>query len=253
MARARDRWSSTPAGRGRMPIECRAGATLLELLVTMAAMTLLGAALCGLLITQLRVARSLMDRAQAGEAVRLTAAVLQGEARRMAAADVRATAADSLAIRAFRGVGVPCHSAGATVHVRYRGDRLPEPAKDSVLAVGAVSSGSGAGAVALLDSRSGAHEMCSAGPGERVLQLRLAEPLDSAAVVLVFESGRYFISNRALRYRLGAEGRQPLTAELLLAGSRFETSADGQIRLRLVTRAAGTVELAAPFGSAVLP
>jgi type II secretory pathway pseudopilin PulG len=250
MARSLDRWSSAPVGCGRTAGECRAGATLLELLVTMAVMTLLGAALCALLITQLRVARSLMDRAQAGEAVRLTAAALQGEARRLAAADVRALAADSLAIRAFRGIGVPCHSAGATVHVRYRGDRLPEPAKDSVLAVGA---GAGAGAVALLDARPGTHAMCSAGPGERVLQLRLAEPLDSAAVMLVFESGRYFISNRALRYRLGAEGRQPLTAELLLAGSRFEAAAGGQIRFRLVTRAAGPVELAAPIGSAASP
>jgi type II secretory pathway pseudopilin PulG len=253
MARALERWSSAPVGCGRTRTDCRAGATLLELLVTMAVMTLLGAALCGLLITQLRVARSLMDRAQAGEAVRLTAAVLQGEARRLTAADVRAIAGDSLAIRAFRGLGVPCHSAGATVHVRYRGDRLPEPAKDSVLAVSAAGAGAGAGAAALLDSRPGAHAMCSAGPGERVLQLRLAEALDSAAVVLVFESGRYFISSRALRYRLGAEGRQPLTAELLLAGSRFETADGGRIRLRLVTRAAGTVELAAPIGSAALP
>jgi hypothetical protein len=252
MARTRERFSFTPVGCGRTPSDCRAGATLLELLITMAVTTLLGAALCGLLITQLRIARSLTDRAQAGEAVRLTAAVLQGEARRLAAADVRGLAADSLAIRAFRGAGVPCHSADATVHVRYRGDRLPEPAKDSVLAVRVVAAGAGA-AVALLDARAGAHDMCSAGPGERVLQLRLAEPLDSAAVVLVFESGRYFISNRALRYRIGAEGRQPLTAELLLAGSRFEPAADGQIRLRLVTRAAGTVELAAPFGSAALP
>jgi hypothetical protein len=218
----------------------------------MAVMSLLAAALCGLLITQLRVARSLTDRAQAGEAVRLTAAVLQGEARRLAAGDVRAIASDSLAIRAFRGIGVPCHSAGATVYVRYRGDRLPEPAKDSVLAVLAVDTG-GNSTVALLDARPDAHIMCSAGPGERVLQLRLAASLDSAAAVLVFESGRYFISNRALRYRIGAEGRQPLTAELLLAGSRFEAAAGGQIRLRLVTRAAGPVELAAPFGSAVLP
>jgi type II secretory pathway pseudopilin PulG len=250
MAQILDRWSSTPVGCGRSSNDCRAGATLLELLVTMAVMTLLGAALCGLLITQLRVARSLTDRAQAGEAVRLTAAVLQGEARRLAAADVRAIAVDSLAIRAFRGIGVPCHSAGSTVHVRYRGDRLPEPSKDSVLAVG---TGAGSSAVALLDSRPGSHTMCRAGSGERVMQLRLAEPIDSAAVVLVFESGRYFISNRALRYRLGAEGRQPLTAELLLAGSRFETAADGQFRLRLATRAAGAVEFAAPIGAATLP
>jgi type II secretory pathway pseudopilin PulG len=250
MGRTCGSWSSAPAGCIHSVKTRSPGATLLELLVTMAVMTLFGAALCGLLITQLRVARTLVDRAQAGEAVRLTAALLQGEARRMAAADIRSVAADSLAIRGFRGIGVPCNSAGATLHVRYRGDRLPEPAKDSVLPVGPEAA---VGAVAFLDSRPGAHGACTAGPGERVLQIRLAQQLDSAAVVLVFESGRYFISNRALRYRLGAEGRQPLTAELLLAGSRFEPAVDGQVRLRLVTRAIGTVELYAPFGSATLP
>lgn len=219
----------------------RGGTTLAELLVAVALTSLLGAVLCGVLVAQLRVASSLREQVHSADAVRVAAAVLQGEARRITADDVRAASADSLAVRAFRGAGLPCAGLETTTWVRYRGDRLPEPAKDSVAPVGPGLHGR---AVALLDARPAAHADCSPAPGERVLQLRLAEEPGAAAVLLVFESGRYYLSSRALRYRLGAEGRQPLTAELLLPGSRFAPSPD-RLGIQLETRAGGRTELPA--------
>jgi hypothetical protein len=40
--------------------------------------------------------------------------------------------------------------------------------------------------------------------------------IDTASVLLLFESGAYYLTAGALRYRLGAEGRQPVTTELFL-------------------------------------
>ena len=39
--------------------------------------------------------------------------------------------------------------------------------------------------------------------------------LVAGGAALVFESGTYYLSQRALRYRAGAEGRQPLTEEVM--------------------------------------
>jgi hypothetical protein len=35
---------------------------------------------------------------------------------------------------------------------------------------------------------------------------------------MIFESGTYYLSQRALRYRIGGEGRQPITEEFLRDG-----------------------------------
>jgi hypothetical protein len=59
------------------------------------------------------------------------------------------------------------------------------------------------------------------------------DPLQVSSLVLLFESGTYHIANRALRYRLGTEGRQPLTDELIDdRRSGFSTDAGG-FRVRL--------------------
>jgi hypothetical protein len=80
-------------------------------------------------------------------------------------------------------------------------------------------------ALILLDSGP-ATASCPALAGESILQWRLSGSALVPSVILVFESGSYHLSDRALRYRIGAAGRQPLTAEALYdAGSRF-TSID---------------------------
>lgn len=219
----------------------RRGFSLAELVAALALTGLLAALLCGLLLTQLRLARHVATRAQEADAVRTARTVLDGEARRMTAADVRSVSTDSLALRAFRGAAVPCGSDGTALLARYRGDRLPDPGKDSLLVITAGA----ATAVPLADARAAAGP-CILRPGEQLLALRAAVPAD-AAVLLVFESGSYFLAARALRYRLGAEGRQPLTAEAFLhPGTRFDGVNAGSLRFSL--HAGGSVvPTAAPF------
>lgn len=188
----------------------RPGSSLVELLAVLAIAALLGAVLVSTFIAQLRLARTAADRVLDADAVRTASSILAGELRRATPADVRALTRDSISIRAFRGTAVVCAAVSDLVTVRYRGDRLPDPRKDSVLVIGADGS---AGEAALVDARAVSAEGCVPLAGETVLALRLALPPHSPAVLLMFESGRYYLTARALRYRLGSEGRQPLTAE----------------------------------------
>lgn len=121
---------------------------------------------------------------------------------------------DSLGVRAFRGLGVPCGSgpAGGGILVRWRGARLPDPRKDSaefVTASGVRSFGR------LLRSEVEAAP-CSRDPRFGSVRRLETDPAPPARTVLVrvFESGSYHLSDGALRYRAGRGGRQPLTPEL---------------------------------------
>ena len=50
----------------------------------------------------------------------------------------------------------------------------------------------------------------------------------------VFERGSYHLEDRAIRYRAGDGGRQPLSEERLESGSAFLASAAGvELRLRV--------------------
>jgi hypothetical protein len=50
----------------------------------------------------------------------------------------------------------------------------------------------------------------------------------------VFERGSYHLEDRAIRYRLGEAGRQPLTAERLESGSSLVANGGGvSMRLRV--------------------
>ena len=204
----------------------RAGTSLVEVLAVMTLAGLLLSLVVGVCRAQLRLVRATAERASKSDALRTAAVVLAGETRRMTRADVRALSDDSIAARAFRGTGIPCGVWAGGVVVRYSGDRLPDSAKDSVLVIGtAVTS-----AFVLLDSGP-ATVPCPVLAGESVLQWRLGGSAPAESVILVFESGSYHLSDRALRYRLGAAGRQPLTAEALHdAGSRFTSIDDHALR-----------------------
>jgi prepilin-type N-terminal cleavage/methylation domain-containing protein len=226
----------------------RHGFTLPELLVVLAAGGIIIAVLLGLLAAQVRLARDVARRTAAADAVRVSNGVLAGELRRMAAQDLRALATDSMAIRAFRGAAVPCARAGADLIVRYRGERLPDPRKDSVLVIDASAAERTA---RLTDVRSAPAQSCSAGDGEVVATLSLAPSPDSAALLLLFEPGSYHLSRRALRYRLGAEGRQPITAELLVQPpTRFVAAAAAGVSLVLAADTARTRTWFLSFGVA---
>jgi hypothetical protein len=212
----------------------RSGAALTELLAGMTLAALAATLVGGLLTAQLRLARHVTARAASADAVRLTLAVLGGETRRATPGDIRAAAADSIALRSFRGMGIACGEHDGLLHVRYRGDRLPDPRKDSVLLVRGASEEH---ALALLDTRTGTASDCMPRPGEEVLRWQLSAPPDNTGgVILVFESGSYYLASRALRYRLGAEGRQPLTAELFEhPASRFGDPGPAGVPLHLRT------------------
>jgi prepilin-type N-terminal cleavage/methylation domain-containing protein len=222
----------------------RTGFTLPELLVGLVVAGMISSAALGLLAAQLRLARDVGSRTTAAHAVRVASTVLSGELRRMAGQDLRALGRDSIAIRAFRGSAIPCARSGQYLVVRYRGDRLPDPGKDSVVVISASAAES---VVRLAEVRPATGHTCTVREGELAAAWSLAPAADSAAFLLLFEAGSYYLSGSALRYRLGAEGRQPVTAELLAQPpTGFVTASASGVRLILAT---DTVRLRALFHS----
>ncbi len=159
------------------------------------------------LIRTARLASGQRDDLRMMELARTIRVILGGELRAVAPADIAAASPDSVRIRAFRGGGAVCGGAGAELWIHYRGNRAPDPAKDSVVLIAA----SGVEHVRAVEG------VGVAGCGGDGLSLRLDEaPVTAPVYALLFESGAYHLSGGALRYRRGAGGRQPLTESLLL-------------------------------------
>lgn len=191
---------------------------LLELLVVLPLLSILGAALCGLFITQARVTRVARERARSAETLRMTAGLLRSELRWVdPARDVHAWAADSLRLRAFRVLARSCGAVAQPLLVAVTGLRQGDPSKDSVLLVG-----HGQETVHALRALRDTVADC---PGEarRVQLWSLEPPATVPGVLLAFETGTYTVSDGALRYRVGLSGRQPITEQLIDSrASRFE-------------------------------
>jgi hypothetical protein len=137
---------------------------------------------------------------------------------------------DSLPLRAFRGWGLTCPGGdthrGVTV-VAYRGERTPNPAKDSVL----VLTGAGWVPADLVHRSRTRQPLCPDGLDSDTELWTLDPPL-SGVLMRVFEHGSYHVAGGALRYRRGRGGRQPLTAEVFAGTSALEGTR-GRILLRL--------------------
>jgi hypothetical protein len=122
---------------------------------------------------------------------------------------------DSLSLRAFRGVGVVCGPVPDTatvLPVAWSGERLPEPAKDSVELVGTDGS---VLHVDLLGVVTWSEPCPRASPGETPMGWITTLPgLENPVAARVYERGSYHLTEAAFRYRLGAGGRQPLTPEV---------------------------------------
>ena len=176
----------------------RSGYTLAELVVVLPLGLLLVALVLAGLIAQSRLAHRVAELAGRAEAERIAATLLPEELRWAHEQDLRSESPDSVRARIFRGYGIPC--AGDPAVVRWFGVRAPDPGKDSLLIVGAVAER----AVRLTGAAR--HEDC----GGYVLQADA--PLEPG-LLLLFETGTYYLRERALRFRAGAEGRQPLTGE----------------------------------------
>lgn len=218
----------------------RAGFGLVEAIVALALASVLIALVAASVRNGARAARHAGATADAADAVRASALLLAAELRALEPrADLSGTGSDSLHLRAFRGIAIPCDTAQGGLVTRYRGLRQPDPAKDSILLL----TPAGESVVALTGvAVSGG---CTARPGERVLRLNAApKPPAGTELLAVFESGAYHLSGAALRYRRGAGGRQPLTADVLddaASGFSLPGGADP-----LAPRALGITLAAAP-------
>ena len=213
------------AGRAGHSDRRRAGVSAPEVIVAL----LLGllvvhmglSTLARLRTVQLRLA----SRADGLVAMRLASHVLRRELRDAVPGVDWVQGGDSLTLRAFRGVAVLCPYEGPTdeLTVAYRGDRRPDPAKDSVVLVDAT----GARQLRALASVSSPAVACAAIGDSALLEgWRLDAPIPPGMLVArLYERGSYHLSGSALRYRRGASGRQPLTPELWADSTRWTNEA----------------------------
>ena len=203
-------------------MSARPGHTLAEAVVVLPLALLLAALVVAGLAAQTRLARRIAELASRAEAERIATAVLPAELRWAGPDDLRSDGTDSVRARIFRGFGVPC---GAGDGVTWTGLRAPAPAKDSLLVVTPGGESLQPLTSATVDAACGGYRLD--GPAEL-----------SGAVVLGFETGTYYLQDRALRYRVGGEGRQPLSDEWFDdAATTLERSAVGALTaLRLGLR-----------------
>lgn len=209
-------------------MRCRAGGSLAELLLVawLFALVLLG--LARFAAAQGRLSAALTDAVRAEELFRSAPLVLGRETRYLAAVDLLAASADSIRLRAIRGTGAICRGAGSRIVIRYRGVRLPDPTKDSVLVVHA---GAAAGRALALAGSAG-DTACGGG-----IRLDLdGDPGGAGGFAMVFETGSYHVADGAVRYRRGAAGRQPLTESLLGGGELVRIGSPGTADIRIGLR-----------------
>lgn len=194
----------------------RFGYSLVELIAALAAGSLLTTMLAATLVVQTRMAAAIARSAETGDAAAVTLAVLGAETHE-AIADDLSFDADSVALRAFRATAIVCDTADTHAFLRWTGSRGPDAAKDSLLVLrpGPELALPVAAPVAVT------HDNCSALPAERIIRVEAAGALRTGDVALVFERGSYHLADRALRWRAGSAGRQPLTAEV------FDDAASG--------------------------
>lgn len=154
----------------------------------------------------------------------------------LTSADAASVAADTLGLRAYRGVGVVCAVASGqqALVVVPEGVRGADPEKDSVRVIGSAGRER---TLALVERRSG--EACPP-PGSDAAErwVLSGDPPEGAVLALFFERGSYHLQGGALRYRRGGSGRQPMTPEVLLTpSSRFEArGANVAAVLRFINR-----------------
>jgi hypothetical protein len=131
-----------------------------------------------------------------------------------------------LPLRAFRGLAEVCPSLPADAGgawVRYGGIRLADPAKDSLL----VLTRAGAWVTTKLANRSPSTAGCPGWSDEPLERWSWEPGVTGALLLRAFERGSYHLEDRALRYRLGGAGRQPLTVERIESSSAFVPSLAG--------------------------
>ncbi len=192
----------------------RAGSGLAEAIAATVVAGFLLASATSAIFVQIRVAHRVVRSAEETDALGTAHAVLHVELRDAIAADRPVLTSDSIALRAFRGSAIICAAASGRATIRYRGSRAPDAAKDSVIVLGRSGERAAAFAVSLP-----ARE-CLVPAAEATMAVSVTGSVRPGDVLLFFERGAYHLSGRALRWRVGAAGRQPLTPDV------FETDAN---------------------------
>ncbi len=171
--------------------------------------------------------RRLDSRKEAIESLRVLRHVMRREFAHTRA--IAPPASDSVALRAFRGLALLCSQTfepGRLV-VAYRGDRLPDPSKDSV----EFTDADGGVLYSDLIGSGVSSDSCGAADStEMILAWHLDRPpVVPVVLARVFERGSYHLTGSALRYRRGVSGRQPLTPEVWTDSQSSWRTEDGRI------------------------
>jgi hypothetical protein len=205
----------------------RRGGLLVEMIVALSMGAALLTALATFVTSSVRWHRAIASRAEGLEVARTVWAVLEeelGPARR--GRDWILDSAGVLDLRAFRAFGRVCPGAGgAGLTVAFRGERLPEAVRDSVLVL--LEDGTWTTAPVASVGATSSPPGCLIRPGESALSVVGPLEVGPAPVLLrFFERGSYHLADLSFRYRRGGGGRQPLTAERIGPGSGFSVEGD---------------------------
>jgi hypothetical protein len=223
----------------------RAGHSLVELALMLLVMAAIAVSTAVVFRSQSRMTRMGSERVERQAAERFVAGILGWELRaRAPGLDPLELGGDSVSVRAFRGMGIVCARTGTTAHARYRGLRSPDPAKDSLLLLAGRSAEQVRPLAAVSTT---ALSPCLARAGEDLIALSPDTTLLPGDLLLVFEHGVYHLSGAALRYRRGAGGRQPMTADVI-----YDDSSDLSLAQHFADTVAVNLRLAtlAPGGAA---
>ena len=229
----------------------RSGTSTVEVVVCVLLMALLFHLSWTLLVSSRAVTERLIQRSEALGTERIGWHVIATEVSAgLPARDWSVLGGKVLPLRAYRGLAEVCPTQAAPdgALVRYGGARLADPLKDSLLLL----TDRGEWRVVKLSSRSPSTSECPQWPGEPLERWHWEPATSGALLARVFERGSYHVEERAVRYRLGEAGRQPLTEERLESGTAFSVSASALVlRLRVrvdertvwdTTRRLGAVE-----------
>ena len=149
--------------------------------------------------------------------------------------DLALHAPDSVGLRAYRGIARVCERRSwNSIVSATEGVRLPDPAKDSIMFL---TSDGRAVPSAILSVDAHLAGRCGARPG-RPSVIAVSDSIPHGVVLArFFERGSYHLSGRALRYRRGLAGRQPLTPETLRTpASAFRRREGGGVGVLLEAR-----------------